>query len=100
MMRPLTVLLTGLALLPLHHACAEPARPVLHVGLQDDPDTLDPAKNWSFVGRVVLASLCDKLVDIAPDQSFVPQLALTCATLADGKARILTLRPRLRFRDA
>jgi peptide/nickel transport system substrate-binding protein len=99
MMRPLTVLLTGLAFLPLHHACAEPARPVLHVGLQDDPDTLDPAKNWSFVGRVVLASLCDKLVDIAPDQSFVPQLALTWATLADGKALILTLRPGVVFHD-
>jgi peptide/nickel transport system substrate-binding protein len=30
----------------------------LGIGLQEDPDTLDGAKNWSFVGRVVMTSIC------------------------------------------
>ena len=41
----------------------------VRIGLQEDPDTLDGAKNWSFVGRVVMTSNCDKLVDIKPDGS-------------------------------
>ena len=51
------------------------AQTTLRIGLQEDPDTLDAAKNWSFVGRQIFASMCDKIVDIAPDQSFVPQIA-------------------------
>ena len=71
----------------------------LRIGLQDDPDTLDPAKNFSFVGRHVLTSVCDKLVDIAPDQTIVPQLALSWQTSADGKALELKLRPNVKFHD-
>ena len=71
----------------------------LRIGLQDDPDTLDPAKNFSFVGRHVLASVCDKLVDISPDQQIVPQLALSWQTSADGKAIDFKLRPNVKFHD-
>jgi len=71
----------------------------LRIGLEDDPDTLDPAKNWSYVGRVVLASVCDKLVDIAPDTTFVPQLATAWETSEDGKALTLKLRPGVSFAD-
>ncbi len=71
----------------------------LRIGLAEDPDTLDPAKNWSFVGRIVLASVCDKLVDIAPDTSFVPQLATAWETSEDGKALTLKLRPGVTFAD-
>ena len=56
-------------------ASAASAQTTLRIGLQEDPDTLDAAKNWSFVGRQIFASMCDKIVDIAPDQSFVPQIA-------------------------
>ncbi len=71
----------------------------LRIGLAEDPDTLDPAKNWSFVGRVVLMSTCEKLVDIAPDTSFVPQLALSWQTSEDGKALTLKLRPGVAYSD-
>jgi peptide/nickel transport system substrate-binding protein len=71
----------------------------LRIGLQDDPDTLDPAKNFSFVGRHVLSSICDKLVDITPDQKIVPQLALSWEISADGKALDLKLRPSVKFHD-
>ena len=36
----------------------------LRIGLNEDPDALDPARGGSFVGRVVFAAVCDKLVDI------------------------------------
>src|SRR5262249_18354798 len=71
----------------------------LRIGLQEDPDTLDGAKNWSFVGRVVMTSICDKLVDIAPDGSIVPLLATSWETASDGKAITFKLRAGVRFHD-
>jgi len=71
----------------------------LRIGLAEDPDSFDPAKAWSYVGRVVLASICDKLVDIAPDTSFVPQLAEAWETSPDGKALTLRLRAGVTFAD-
>jgi peptide/nickel transport system substrate-binding protein len=81
-------------------AAATPAAAqTLRIGLQEDPDTLDGAKNWSFVGRNVMTSICDKLVDIAPDASIVPMLATSWDTSADGKAITFKLRPGVRFHD-
>jgi len=71
----------------------------LRIGLQDDPDALDPALSRTFTGRIVFASMCDKLIDIAPDLSFVPQLALSWETAPDGKALTFKLRPDVKFQD-
>jgi peptide/nickel transport system substrate-binding protein len=71
----------------------------VRIALQDDPDTLDPAKNWTFVGRHVLASLCDKLVELAPDGSIVPQLATAWTTAEDGRSVTFALRPGVTFHD-
>jgi peptide/nickel transport system substrate-binding protein len=75
------------------------AQSMLRIGLQEDPDTLDAAKNWSFVGRQIFASMCDKIIDIAPDQSFVPQIATEWSTAADGKSMIFKIRPGMKFHD-
>ncbi|WP_461320866.1 hypothetical protein [Bradyrhizobium barranii] len=40
----------------------------LRVGIQDDPDALDPALSGTYSGRFVFAALCDKLVDISRPQ--------------------------------
>jgi peptide/nickel transport system substrate-binding protein len=90
---------TAIALTALLLASMGANAQTMRIGLAEDPDSLDPAKNWSFVGRVVLASVCDKLVDISPDTSFVPQLALAWQTSADGKALALKLRPNATFTD-
>ena len=45
----------------------------LRIGLNEDPDVLDPHRARTFVGRIVFTSLCDKLVDITPDLKFVPR---------------------------
>ena len=36
----------------------------LRIGMQADPATLDPAQSVSFVDRVALAAVCDKLIDL------------------------------------
>ncbi len=71
----------------------------LRVGTQDDPDALDPALSGTYAGRIIFASLCDKLVDISPDLKIVPQLAESWAWSADGKAITFTLRKNVKFHD-
>ncbi len=74
------------------------AQTSLTIGLQDDPDQLDPARARTFVGRIVFASLCDKLVDITPDLKFVPQLATSWAW-TDNKTLKFTLRDHAVYHD-
>src|SRR5580700_734465 len=87
------IVLAGLALASAH------AESVIRIGLQDDADSFDPARAYSFVGRIILTSLCNKLVDTAPDLTFVPQLALSWETAPDGKAVTFRLRPGVKFSD-
>ncbi len=75
------------------------AEQVIRIGIQDDPDSFDPARAYSFVGRIILVSLCNKLIDVAPDLHFVPQLALSWETSPDGKAVTFKLRPGVKFSD-
>jgi peptide/nickel transport system substrate-binding protein len=71
----------------------------LRVGLAEDPDVLDPTLARSFVGRVVFAAMCDKLVDIDEKLGIVPQLAQSWQWSADHKALTLKLRPGVLFQD-
>src|SRR5580698_1640397 len=80
-------------------AVAAHAAGTLRVGMQDDPDALDPARGGTFAGRIVFASLCDKLIDLSPDMKFVPQLATSWSWSPDGKALTLTLRDGVTFQD-
>ncbi|TEA79879.1 ABC transporter substrate-binding protein [Allopusillimonas ginsengisoli] len=74
------------------------AQTTLRIGLQDDPDQMDPARSRTFVGRIVFASLCDKLVDITPDLEFTPQLA-TAWEWEDNKTLKMTLREGAVYHD-
>jgi len=71
----------------------------LRIGLAEDPDVLDPTLARSFVGRVVFASLCDKLFDIDEKLQIVPQLATAYEWSADSKALTLKIRPGVTFHD-
>ncbi len=98
MFRPLAahflaaVLLAASAVTPLH------AR-TLRFGLMEDPDALDPTLARSFTSRMVFAALCDKLVDLGPDLTIVPQLATKWEVSADGKTVTMGLRPSVLFQD-
>ena len=63
----------------------------LRIGLREDPDILDPTLARTFVGRIVFASLCDKLFDINEKLEIVPQLA-TGYRWEDPKTLLITLR--------
>ena len=75
------------------------AQSTLRIGLAEDPDVLDPTMARTYVGRIVFASLCDKLFDIDEKVNIVPQLALSHATSADGKTVTIKLRPGVKFHD-
>ncbi|WP_199085359.1 ABC transporter substrate-binding protein [Bosea sp. ASV33] len=75
------------------------AQSVLKIGLQDDPDTLDPVSNWSFVGRHVLQSLCDKIVDIDETGKIIPMLAESWEWSPDSTVLTLKLRKDALFHD-
>ncbi|MCJ8140843.1 ABC transporter substrate-binding protein [Falsirhodobacter halotolerans] len=90
--------------LPLATAlCALMAGPVLaadlRIGLQDDPDVLDPAQSRTFVGRIVYTAMCDKLVDLTPEVDFAPQLATDWAYSDDGMKLVMNLREGVVFHD-
>src|ERR1700709_1887400 len=71
----------------------------LKIGIGDDPDVLDPTLSRTYTGRIVFASICDKLFDIDESLKVVPQLALGYDTSADGKAVTIKLRPGVKFHD-
>ena len=71
----------------------------LRIGLAEDPDALDPTTARTYVGRIVFASICDKLFDIDAKLTVVPQLALSHETTADGKSVTIKLRPGVKFHD-
>ena len=76
-------------------ACAQNIR----IGLQEDPDVLDPHRARTYVGRIVFTSLCDKLVDIDPKLHFVPQLATSWSFSPDNKVLTFKLREDALFHD-
>ncbi len=80
-------------------AAAVNAQTTLRFGLAEDPDVLDPTLARTFVGRIVFAALCDKLVDIDDKLGIVPQLATSWEWSADNKALTMKIRPNVTFHD-
>lgn len=71
----------------------------LRIGLQEDPDVLDPDQARTFVGRIVFESLCDKLVNITPGLEFKPELATEWSWSDDGTELTMKLREGVVFHD-
>ncbi len=87
------ILLTDACLL----AMAMPAVPqTLRISLRQDLDVLDPTLTTSYVARIVLAGLCDKLFDIDGTARIVPQLA-TGYEWSDDRTLVIHLRSGVTF---
>src|SRR5436190_23925642 len=71
---------------------------VLHVGLREDPDLLDPTLGSSYVGRIVFAGLCDKLFDIDAKLNIVSVLA-TSYEWKDPTHLVIHIRDGVQFQD-
>lgn len=68
-------------------------------GTLRDPDALDPARGGTFAGRIIFASLCDKLIDLNAKLDFVPQLATSRSWSSNSRALTLKLREGVKFQD-
>ncbi len=71
---------------------------ILHVGLREDPDLLDPTLGSSYVGRIVFAGLCDKLFDIDARLNIVSVLA-TGYEWKDPTHLVIRIRDGVQFQD-
>ena len=75
------------------------AAQTMRIGLQEDPDSLDPMAGSTFVGRIVFTALCDKLIDVDRNLNYVPQLATAWEWGEEGRTLTLRLRPGVVFHD-
>jgi peptide/nickel transport system substrate-binding protein len=80
-------------------AQAQANAPTLRIGLQEDPDGLDPMRATTYVSRLVFNSLCDKLVDIDAKLEIVPRLATSWSWNADNTVLTMKLRDDAYFHD-
>src|SRR5262245_848973 len=94
-----TRILTAVFVLVVLGAGTASAQTVLRIGLNDDPDALDPTISRAYVGRLVFAAFCDKLFDVTPDLKIVPQLATSYEWAAGGRSVVIKLRPSVKFHD-
>lgn len=92
-----TRLMTGMLLLAL--SAPSLAETTLRIGLQDDPDVLDPHRSRTYTGRIVYAGLCDKLAEITPALAIEPRLATSWTWSDDEKTLTMKLREGVTFHD-
>src|SRR6476469_4328082 len=71
---------------------------ILHVGLREDPDRLDPTLGSSYVGRIVFAGLCDKLFDVDAKLNIISVLA-TGYEWTDPTHLVVHIRSGVQFQD-
>jgi peptide/nickel transport system substrate-binding protein len=100
-MRKLSALILGVLLatsLTVDVALAQKKQ--LVVALNQDPDILDPTLSRTYVGRIVFASMCEKLYEIDEQLRITPQLAAEMPAVSDGgKTVTIKLRRNVKFND-
>jgi peptide/nickel transport system substrate-binding protein len=73
---------------------------VITLALSEDPDELDPTISGSFVSRMVFVDMCEKLYDVGPKLTVVPQLATALPRVSDDRKTLtIPLRRGARFND-
>jgi peptide/nickel transport system substrate-binding protein len=78
----------------------EAQKKTLVVALNQDPDVLDPTLSRTYVGRIVYASMCEKLYELDENLNIYPQLAAEMPRFADGgKTVTIKLRAGVKFND-
>ena len=94
------IVLGALLALGLAAGPAQAQKKTLVVALDRDPDILDPSLARTYVGRIVFASLCEKLYEIDETLTLQPQLAAELPRFSDGgKTVTIKLRPGVSFND-
>lgn len=88
-----TTMLLMLAIAPLSYAKD------ITIGINSDPDALDPDLSRTMVGREIYTSLFDKLIEIDQALNFIPMLATSWEWVDEGKGLILKLKQGVIFHD-
>jgi peptide/nickel transport system substrate-binding protein len=79
---------------------ADAQKKTLTIGLNQDPDILDPTLARTYVGRIIFEHMCEKLYELDENLRIFPQLAADLPTFADGgKTVTIKLRPGVKFND-
>ena len=90
----------ALVVLALSPSAVHAQKKTLTVALNQDPDLLDPTLSRTYVGRIVFASMCEKLYEIDEGLRISPQLAASMPTITDGGRTVtIKLRPGVKFND-
>lgn len=71
----------------------------MRIGLNEDPDSLDPAQSRTFVSSLVYEQLCDRLVNVNQNMEIIPELATDWSWSDDGMELVLTLRDDVLYHD-
>ena len=94
----LTLGMLGTVLLALGPADAQ--KNTLTIGLNQDPDILDPTLARTYVGRIIFEHMCEKLYEIDENLKIFPQLAAELPAFSDaGKTVTIKLRAGVKFND-
>ncbi|MBM4443295.1 MAG: ABC transporter substrate-binding protein [Candidatus Rokubacteria bacterium] len=81
-------------------SAADAQKKQIVVGLNQDPDILDPTLARTYVGRIVFSHICEKLYEIDEKLQIHPQLAAEMPQYADGGRTVtIKLRPNVKFND-
>ena len=96
-----SILIVTIALaLGLAPTGADAQKKQLVVGLNQDPDILDPTLARTYVGRIVFSHICEKLYEIDEKLVIHPQLAADMPQYADGgRTMTIKLRSGVKFND-
>jgi peptide/nickel transport system substrate-binding protein len=90
--------LLGIVLLAAGPADAQ--KKTLTIGLNQDPDLLDPTLARTYVGRIIFEHMCEKLYEIDETLKIFPQLAADLPAFSDGgKTVTIKLRSGVKFND-
>ena len=93
------VLLSVVAVL-LVPGAADAQKKQIVVGLNQDPDILDPTLARTYVGRIVFSHICEKLYEIDEKLQIHPQLAADMPQYADGgRTMTIKLRTGVKYND-
>ncbi|TJZ93291.1 ABC transporter substrate-binding protein [Paracoccus gahaiensis] len=71
----------------------------LRIGLNEDPDSLDPAQSRTFVSSLVYEQLCDRLFNTNADMEIIPELATEWEWAEDGMSLTIMLREGVTHHD-
>lgn len=71
----------------------------IRIGLNEDPDSLDPAVSRTFVSSLVYESLCDRLFNTNTDMEIIPELATEWDWSEDGLTLVIQLREGVSHHD-